>query len=119
MDSRARLFPAGLKRFLQIREDTCSTPYCEAPIRHHDHIAAWHDGGSTSAGNGQGLCEACNHTKETPGWTAQQAPGPRHTVATTTPTGHTYHSTAPPHPCSPAGRSTITQLPRRVAAVRA
>jgi hypothetical protein len=124
MDSRARLFPAGLKRFLQIRDDTCRTPYCDAPIRHHDHIAAWHDGGSTSAGNGQGLCEACNHTKETPGWTAQQVPGPRHTVATTTPTGHTYHSTAPPppgtpHPCSPAGRSTITQLPRRVAGVRA
>lgn len=124
MDSRARLFPAGLKRFLQIRDDTCRTPYCDAPIRHHDHIAAWHDGGSTSAGNGQGLCEACNHTKETPGWTAQKVPGPRHRVATTTPTGHTYHSTAPPppgtpHPCSPAGRSTITQLPRRVAGVRA
>ncbi len=124
MDSRARLFPAGLKRFLQIRDDTCRTPYCDAPIRHHDHIAAWRDGGSTSAGNGQGLREACNHTKETPGWTAQQVPGPRHTVATTTPTGHTYHSTAPPppgtpHPCSPAGRSTITQLPRRVAGFRA
>ncbi|MFC0455118.1 HNH endonuclease [Arthrobacter liuii] len=98
MDSKARLFPAGLKRFLQIRDDTCRTPYCDAPIRHHDHITAWHNGGPTSAGNGQGLCEACNHTKETPGWTAKPVPGPRHTVATTTPTGHTYHSTAPPLP---------------------
>ncbi|MFP5312679.1 MAG: hypothetical protein ACLGH7_09785, partial [Actinomycetes bacterium] len=43
-------------------------------------------------------CEACNHTKETPGWTAKPVPGPRHTVATTTPTGHTYNSTAPPLP---------------------
>jgi hypothetical protein len=98
MDSKARFFPAGLKRFLQVRDDTCRTPYCDAPIRHHDHITAWHDDGPTSASNGQGLCEACNHTKETPGWTAKPIPGPRHTVATTTPTGHTYHSTAPPLP---------------------
>lgn len=98
MDSTARLFPAGLKRFLQVRDDTCRTPYCGAPIRHHDHILVWHTGGKTTAGNGQGLCEACNHTKETPGWTTTPTPGPRHTVATTTPTGHTYHSTAPPLP---------------------
>jgi hypothetical protein len=98
MDSKARFFPAGLKRFLQIRDHTCRTPYCDAPIRHHDHITAWHDGGPTSARNGQGLCEACNHTKETPGSTTKPVPGPRHTVATCTPTGHTYHSTAPPLP---------------------
>ncbi|TQJ59207.1 HNH endonuclease [Arthrobacter sp. SLBN-83] len=101
MDSKARIFPAGLKRFLQIRDDTCRTPYCDAPIRHHDHITAWHNGGPTTAVNGQGLCEACNHTKETRGWTAKPVPGPRHTVTTTTPTGHTYHSTAPPLPGAP------------------
>ncbi len=101
MDSKARLFPAGLKRFLQIRDDTCRTPYCDAPIRHHDHVSAWHNGGPTTAGNGQGLCEACNHTKETPGWTAKPVPGPRQTVVTSTPTGHTYHSTAPPLPGTP------------------
>jgi hypothetical protein len=100
MDSRARLFPAGLKRFLQVRDDTCRTPYCDAPIRHDDHITAWHNGGTTTAENGQGLCEACNHTKETPGWSAKPLPLPglRHTVQTRTPTGHTYHSTAPPLP---------------------
>ncbi|MDQ0771502.1 hypothetical protein QF031_004251 [Pseudarthrobacter defluvii] len=98
LDSKARFFPAGLKRFLQIRDETCRTPYCDAPIRHNDHITAWHDGGPTTAGNGQGLCETCNHTKETAGWTAKQIPGRRHTVATATPTGHTYHSTAPPLP---------------------
>jgi hypothetical protein len=100
MDSRARPFPAGLKRFLQVRDDTCRTPYCDAPIRHHDHITAWHNGGTTTAKNGQGLCEACNHTKETPGWTAKPllTPGLRHTVQTRTPTGHLYRSTAPPLP---------------------
>ncbi|MDQ1623396.1 MAG: hypothetical protein QOH19_1814, partial [Actinomycetota bacterium] len=48
--------------------------------------------------NGAGLCEACNHTKETPGWAARPVTGPRHTLHLTTPTGHSYHSTAPPLP---------------------
>jgi hypothetical protein len=52
MDSRARLFPAGLRRFIQARDDTCRTPYCDAPIRHHDHVIPWHAGGTTSPGNG-------------------------------------------------------------------
>ena len=107
MDSKARLFPAGLKRFLQVRDNTCRTPYCDAPIRHHDHILAWHQCGPTSRSNGPGLCEACNHTKESPGWTAKPVPGPRHTVATTTPTAHTYHSTAPPLPGSALPRADI------------
>ncbi|MEC5180089.1 HNH endonuclease, partial [Arthrobacter sp. CG_A4] len=104
MDSRARLFPTGLRRFLQTRDDTCRTPYCDAPIRHYDHIIPWHHGGTTTRTNGAGLCEACNHTKENPGWTAKPRPGPdaashhRHTIDLTTPTGHTYHSTAPPLP---------------------
>ncbi|WP_427130763.1 HNH endonuclease [Pseudarthrobacter sp. S9] len=98
MDSRARLFPSGLRRFIQARDDTCRTPYCDAPIRHLDHIVPWHDGAATSRGNGAGLCEGCNHTKETPGWAAQPRPGPRHALELTTPTGHSYQSTAPPLP---------------------
>jgi hypothetical protein len=97
MDSKARLFPPGLRRFLQVRDDTCRTPYCDAPIRHHDHIIPWHNDGPTTSTNGQGLCVACNHTKETPGWTARTVTGPnhRHSVETRTPTGRTYRSTAP------------------------
>ncbi|MFE4833510.1 HNH endonuclease [Arthrobacter sp. NPDC056691] len=98
MDSRRRLFPPPLRRFIQIRDNTCRTPYCDAPIRHHDHIIPWHDDGPTSLANGAGLCEACNHTKELPGWKAKPRPGPRHTIGITTPTGHTYRSTAPPLP---------------------
>ncbi|MEQ4518544.1 DUF222 domain-containing protein [Pseudarthrobacter sp. B907] len=108
MDSRARLFPPGLRRLIQARDHTCRTPYCDAPIRHLDHIIPWHNGGTTNLSNGAGLCEACNHTKETPGWSAQTMPGPRHTLQLTTPTGHSYHSTAPPLPGTPA-----TQRPRR------
>jgi hypothetical protein len=104
MDSRARIFPTGLRRLIHTRDDTCRTPYCDAPIRHLDHIVAHHAGGQTTGTNGAGLCEACNHTKETPGWSAHPVPKPapgssgRHTIELTTPTGHTYHSTAPPPP---------------------
>jgi hypothetical protein len=106
MDSRARLFPPRLRRFIQARDDTCRTPYCDAPIRHIDHIIRWHDGGTTTVANGAGLCEACNHTKEHPGWQAIPRPGPRHTIELRTPTGHTYHSMAPPLP----GTSITEQL---------
>jgi HNH endonuclease len=102
MDSRARLFPTALRRFIQARDDTCRTPYCDALVRHHDHIVAWHRGGPTSHSNGSGLCESCNHTKESPGWRSELRPGPRHTLQIHTPTGHTYQSTAPPLPGTPA-----------------
>ncbi|WP_026266636.1 HNH endonuclease, partial [Arthrobacter sp. 131MFCol6.1] len=113
MDSRARLFPPGLRRFIQTRDDTCRTPYCDAPIRHLDHIIPWHTGGPTTTDNGAGLCEACNHTKETPGWNARPARGPRHTLELTTPTGHTYYSTAPPLPGSPTGEASTESRRRR------
>jgi hypothetical protein len=103
MDSRARLFPAGLRRFIQARDGTCRTPYCDAPIRHHDHVIPWRDGGSTSLNNGQGHCEGCNQSKEAPGWGAEPRPGPRHTVQVHTPTGHSYQSTAPPLPGTSPG----------------
>ncbi|MEB7448875.1 HNH endonuclease, partial [Arthrobacter koreensis] len=152
MESKARAFPAGLARMIRTRDQTCRTPWCDAPIRHIDHIEPHAEGGRTSYTNGQGLCEACNQAKEAPGWsavtvrtTAPDSPArieaveteaarpatvgpagsrpatpkptgprmaaappaphgasPRHTVRTTTPTGHTYISTAPPLPGNPA-----------------
>ncbi|WP_354171577.1 DUF222 domain-containing protein [Arthrobacter sp. UYEF36] len=110
LDSRARLFPPGLRRLLTARDDTCRTPYCDAPIRHYDHIIPWHRGGPTTHSNGAGLCEACNHTKETPGWSSRPRPGPRHTLDVTTPTGRSYHSTAPPLPGTGA-RGTAQESP--------
>jgi len=98
MDARSRLVPAALARFIGLRDQTCRTPWCDAPIRHRDHAVPAQDGGPTSAANTQGLCEACNYAKQAPGWQARPRPGPRHTVDTTTPTGHTYTSTAPPPP---------------------
>ncbi|MGJ3191847.1 HNH endonuclease [Paenarthrobacter sp. FR1] len=100
-DSKARFFPPRLRRFIETRDDTCRTPYCDAPIRHIDHINPWHAGGATTLSNGAGLCEACNHTKETPGWRSKTIPADTpgtHTLEITTPTGHSYRSTAPPLP---------------------
>ncbi|MFK0038584.1 HNH endonuclease [Paenarthrobacter sp. NPDC090517] len=102
MDSKARLFPARLRRFIETRDDTCRTPYCDAPIRHIDHVLPWRSGGTTHLTNGAGLCEACNHTKENPGWTSKTVHahehGGTHTLEISTPTGHTYQSKAPPLP---------------------
>jgi hypothetical protein len=94
MDSRARLFPAGLARLIKLRDQFCRSPWCDAPIRHVDHVIRHEADGPTSATNGQGLCEACNYAKEAPRWRAR--PGPGGTVTTTTPTGHSTTTRPPP-----------------------
>jgi hypothetical protein len=101
MESVAREFPTGLARLIDLRDRTCRTPYCDAPIRHRDHAQDHAAGGPTTAANGQGLCEHCNHTKQAPGWTARPATGPPgepHQIDTELPTGHTTTSTAPAMP---------------------
>ncbi|MGZ4437616.1 MAG: DUF222 domain-containing protein [Nocardioidaceae bacterium] len=94
-ESSRRLFPGHLRRHVVLRDQTCRTPWCDAPVRHADHVVAHAAGGPTSLANGQGLCEACDYTKQAPGWRASPVPGPRHTVETTTPSGHHYRSSAP------------------------
>jgi hypothetical protein len=97
MDSRQRIFPSALATLLRLRDQWCRTPWCNAPIRHADHIVAVTDDGPTSAESGQGLCESCNYAKQAHGWQHRPRPGPDgHVVDITTPTGHRYRSTAPP-----------------------
>ena len=96
MESRAELFSGRLAEFIRLRDRVCRTVGCGALIRHTDHVEPRSRGGPTTADNGQGLCEFCNYAKEADGWTARTIPGPRHTVEITTPTGHTYSSTADP-----------------------
>jgi hypothetical protein len=105
MESRARRFPQGLATFIELRDQRCRTPYCDAPIRHRDHATPHARGGKTCVDNGLGLCESCNYTKETPGWrvfTSTDTRSARHRAEFTTPTGAHYHSTAPPLPGRPA-----------------
>lgn len=109
MESRRRLFDGSLRKLLIVRDQTCRTPWCDAPIRQVDHAQPARDDGPTDVENGQGLCARCNLTKEAPGWSAiptrsrptRAAPAPdrpdtTHRIQITTPTGLTYRSTAPP-----------------------
>ena len=105
MDSRRRLFGGLLRRMLILRDDVCTTPWCEAPIAHADHTTPARAGGVTRFGTGTGKCERCNYGKEAPGWvTAAQpvadgrlgAAAARQRVNVTTPLGRTYVSHPPP-----------------------
>jgi hypothetical protein len=118
MESRARCAPPALAEFIRTRDGaTCRTLFCDAPVRHIDHVTPHAHGGATRAAELQGLCEACNYTKQQPGWSATVTstpprppddsdihnnaglePGSAREVVTTTPTGHTYVSRAPALP---------------------
>ncbi|WP_440902380.1 HNH endonuclease, partial [Actinosynnema sp.] len=90
---------------------TCRTPWCDAPVRHVDHVVPHARGGRTDSANTAGLCVACNLVKESPGWRAAVGPPGRvHTITTTTPTGHTYDSQAPPLPGGPS-RGRVRTVP--------
>ncbi len=95
MESKRRRFTKAQRKFVRLRDEICSTPWCDAPIRHVDHVVPVVAGGSTSLANAGGLCEACNYAKQAPGWRAR--PGPGGVVTLTTPTGHRYRS-SPPRP---------------------
>jgi len=98
MDAKARTFRGQLRRFVILRDQFCRTPWCDAPIRHVDHVLRATDGGRTAAENAQGLSEACNYAKETPGWVSRRLPGPGHLVEIITPTRHRHKSRAPDPP---------------------
>ncbi len=107
MDSRRRIFPRLLRRMLVLRDDVCTTPWCNAPIAHADHTRPARQGGATDWSNGSGKCARCNHVKEAPGWRStvsggggspcrdRAGPRPRE-VLLTTPLGRTYRSQPPP-----------------------
>ena len=95
MESRRRTFPKALVEVIDRRDaGRCRTPWCNAVIRHHDHVLAHHQGGETGLDNGQGLCERCNYTKEQPGWTSWV--GTRGQINTLTPATHVHTSHPPP-----------------------
>ncbi|HET9499018.1 MAG TPA: DUF222 domain-containing protein [Marmoricola sp.] len=113
MDSRRRTFRGKLRDLLVLRDRTCRTPWCDAPIRHADHVRAARLGGPTGRANGQGLCEACNYAKADPGWRADviALPG-RSVVELTTPTGHRHRSLPPAQPGSDPPANPEQQLRR-------
>ena len=126
LDSKRRSFPKLLRRLIEYRDRICATPYCGAPIRHIDHTVPHRSGGATSYLNGRGVCAACNHAKEAPGWTATvtdttltehdptdnteataDTATRRREVTLTTPTGHTYTSHPPPTRHDPGSQRSV------------
>lgn len=93
MESKARAFPANLRKMLLIRDNICRSPYCEASISDGDHMTPRRNGGATQWKNASGLCGACNQIKENRGW---QHKGDDQTLTVGTPTGHTYTKTPGP-----------------------
>jgi hypothetical protein len=64
-DRRRRTFDGVLETFIRARDgNRCTAPYCDALIRHIDHVQRWADGGRTEFANGDGLCEFHNHARE-------------------------------------------------------
>ena len=98
LDHRRRRFTGWLAELIRWRDWTCRDPFCDAPIRHLDHLHRHHDGGPTTAVNGRGVCERGNYVRESPGWTVRLVDPDTHTVVTTTPTGHHYRSNPPEPP---------------------
>jgi hypothetical protein len=103
MESRQRFFTAGQRHYIRIRDQHCRTSWCEAPIRHTDHIQPHQHGGPTSITNARGGCQTCNHAKQAPGWQTVVIDNDNgtHQVETITPTGHHYRSQAPDPPGAP------------------
>jgi Domain of unknown function (DUF222) len=98
-DPHRRRFDGHLKKLIMWRDRQCRDPFCDAPIRHIDHIERYSDGGLTIYPNGRGECERGNYAREMPGWNIEVdsggLDGQPHTIKITTPTGHTYPSRAP------------------------
>lgn len=93
MDSRRREFSGLLRRLVVLRDDTCRTPWCDAPVRHVDHATPAREGGATTFDNASGLCARCNYTKENHGWAHQ---GSTDGLEVLTPTGHRYRKSTGP-----------------------
>ncbi|MGO1739420.1 MAG: DUF222 domain-containing protein [Actinomycetaceae bacterium] len=96
MESRGRVFTGELRKLVMIRDDACSTPYCQGRVEHVDHATDHADGGATSAANGNGLCARCNYNKQHPGWRYEKRQADQLDVRT--PTGHRYRVPRSPFP---------------------
>jgi Domain of unknown function (DUF222) len=101
-DPFRRRFDGWLAKLISLRDQHCRDPFCDAQIRHLDHIIRHADGGQTTFSNGRGVCARGNYVREMPGWQIkviiEGLHGQPHTTRTTTPTGHVYFSQAPQPP---------------------
>lgn len=95
---RAYTPPAGLQRWVALRDATCRFPGCTRPARaaEADHTVAWADGGHTAAGNLAMLCRHHHQLKHQTRWRVRQtATG---TLEWTSPTGRRARTHPEPPP---------------------
>ena len=76
---RSRLFTGGTRRAIEVRDRTCTHPYCYEPAENcqGDHIETYASGGETTQENGRLLCGFHNrlrNQKEHPGDQRQRPP---------------------------------------------
>ena len=107
-------FPRGLARFIDLRDDTCRTPYCDAPIRHHDHAVDRRPRRTHHRGQRAGHLRGVQLRQGSPRLAGEQPPRPTngtHTAEFTTPTGARHQSTAPPLPGRPGTAAASSKSP--------
>jgi hypothetical protein len=87
--------PADLKRWLQMRDKTCTFSGCGRRARDCDldHTLAWADGGTTSAGNLSHVCRNHHRLKHNTLWNVEHHP---EGITWTSPTGAKTTPDPPP-----------------------
>jgi hypothetical protein len=95
-DPRSRLPGAALRRWIQVRDRTCSFPGCRVPAHRTDadHSVEHARGGQTIDANLGAACRHDHRLRHEGGWTLTHTePGQ---FAWTSRLGHTYHRQPPP-----------------------
>ncbi|WP_166788631.1 HNH endonuclease signature motif containing protein [Cryobacterium sp. HLT2-28] len=108
--------PKDLKRYVQLRDETCRFPGCNRPAHECDldHTLDWQFQGCTEHENLASVCAGDHGLKSETGWTAKQLPGG--VIEWTSPTGRHFRTEpavdirpspprrvpAPPPPVDPA-----------------
>ncbi len=100
------------------RDQTCRTPWCDAPVRHVDHVMPSAERRTTEAHDLQSYCEGCSYAKQAPGWrTRAGIAGVLVNQHEQTPSAVSpgSRSSAPPSPSSnrPCPRPSCSPTPRR------
>ncbi|MDH6237366.1 HNH endonuclease signature motif containing protein [Cryobacterium sp. CG_9.6] len=88
--------PAALRRYLEVRDETCRFVGCNKSARHcdMDHTLAWQHGGDTTFTNLAALCRRSHKIKHETGWNVTQ--DTTGTLTWTSPAGKHYAT----HPAS-------------------
>ena len=115
LDSRSpAAHPPALASFIRTRDQRCRTPWCDAPIRHTDHVKDRAIGRPDHRGQPRRPLRGLQPRQDRPRLARPTPPGPRHTTETTTPTGHTYRAQAPPLPGTNTGPTPAETTLRRM-----